>query len=251
MIVLLQRMDKVISGFSSSSRLSIQRTNHQSGFDSLSSSPPSLSNSGHGISWSTIDFINAHKAVKNSGKYNFEGCKIPIPTAIRYDWIERALGSEVSEKDARVLSLIKYGMPVNCKENFGVKKPQKNHHSAICHKDAVKEYIDKNVRSQAMLGPFEEAPINNLCFSPLMTVPKEEDKRRIIVDFSFPPGRAVNDGISKSIYLDFDIEFSLPSVQSMVSRVNELGHGCLLHKRDLKGAFRQFSTDPGDYCFQV
>ena len=51
------------------------------------------------------------------------------------------------------------------------------------------------------------------------------------------------------MYLDFATEFSLPSVQSMVSRVNELGHGCLLYKRDLKGAFRQFSTDPGDYCF--
>ena len=93
MTVLLQIMAKVISGFSSSSRLSIQQTNHQSGFDSLSSSAPSLSSSGHGISWSTSDFINAHEAVKNSGKYNFEGCKIPIPTTIRYDWMEKALGS--------------------------------------------------------------------------------------------------------------------------------------------------------------
>ena len=33
----------------------------------------------------------------------------------------------------------------------------------------------------------------------------------------------------------------------MVSRINELGRGCLLYKRDLKGAFRQFSLDPGDY----
>ena len=50
-------------------------------------------------------------------------------------------------------------------------------------------------------------------------------------------------------YLDSDIVFSLPSVQSMVSRLNVLGPGCLLYKRDLKGAFRQFSTDPGDYRF--
>ena len=187
--------------------------------------------------------------MKESGKYNFEGCKIPIPTAIRYDWMEAALGSEVSAKERRALSLIKYGMPVNCKQNFGVKKPQKNHFSAICYKKDIEDYIDKNVKSQAMLGPFKEAPISDLCFSPLMTVPKEDAKRRIIVDFSFPPGKAVNDGISKTMYLDFDADFSLPSVQSMVSRVNDLGYGCLLYKRDLKGAFRQFSTDPGDYCF--
>ena len=43
--------------------------------------------------------------------------------------------------------------------------------------------------------------------------------------------------------------FSLTSVQSMVSRLNELGPGCLLYKRDLKRAFRQFSIDPGDYSY--
>ena len=100
-----------------------------------------------------------------------------------------------------------------------------------------------------MLGPFKESPIADLRFSPLMTVPKEEDKRRVIVDFSFPAGKAVNDGISKESYLEFKVQFSLPSVQSMVSRVNELGPGCLLYKRDLRAAFRQFGIDPGDYRF--
>ena len=103
------------------------------------------------------------------------------------------------------------------------------------------------MQTQAILGPFKLSPISDLCFSPLMTVPKEETKRRVIVDFSFPPGKSINDGIPRTTYLDFDIAFSLPSVQSMVSRINDLGPGCLLYKRDLKAAFRQFSTDPGDY----
>ena len=98
-----------------------------------------------------------------------------------------------------------------------------------------------------MLGPFKLSPIPSLCFSPLMTVPKEDNKRRVIVDFSFPPGKSINDGISKSTYLDFEVDFRLPSVQSMVNRLNDLGPGCLMYKRDLKAAFRQFSTDPGDY----
>ena len=34
----------------------------------------------------------------------------------------------------------------------------------------------------------------------------------------------------------------------MVRRINELGYGCLLYKKDLHSAFRQFGTDPGDYC---
>ena len=109
--------------------------------------------------------------------------------------------------------------------------------------------IYKNVESQALLGPFTVSPIKGLCYSPLMSVPKENNKRRVIVDFSFPPGKSINDGISKVTYLEFIVEFSLPSVQAMTSRIIELGPGCLLYKRDLKGAFRQFSSDPGDYNF--
>ena len=74
-----------------------------------------------------------------------------------------------------------------------------------------------------------------------MSVPKEEIKRRVVVDFSFPPGKAINEVISKATYLECYVDFSLPSVRSMVSRLNELGIGCLMYKRDLKGAFRQFN----------
>ena len=200
-------------------------------------------------SWTTEDFLNAHNQIKKSGKYNYQECRIPIPTAIRHDRIREALGKDISIEEERVLDLLKYGMPINCDPKYGVNKIQKNHCSAINYKNAINEYIHKNVQSQALLGPFKTAPIANLCFSPLMSVPKDDTKRRIIVDFSFPPGNAINDGISRVTYLDFEIHFSLPSVQSMVSRINELGPGCHLYKRDLKGAFRQFCTDPGDYCF--
>ena len=201
------------------------------------------------VSWSTSDYIKVHKMIRDSGKYNFQGCRIPIPTVIRYDRIEAALGPNISPKEKMVVSLLKFGMPINCLSKFGVKKPQKNHYSAISFDNHIDDYLNKNVNSQAMLGPFQTSPINDLCFSPLMTVPKEESNRRVIVDFSFPPGRAVNEGISCTKYLDSTISFSLPSVHSMVSRLNELGRGCLLYKRDLKGAFRQFGTDPGDYRF--
>ena len=148
-----------------------------------------------------------------------------------------------------MLNLLKYGMPIDCKPGFGVRRIQKNHFSAVGYKEAITDYICKNVQCQALLGPFEISPIPDLCFSPLMSVPKEGAKRRVIVDFSFPPGQAINDGIPKSTYLEFDVHFCLPSVQTMVSRINFLGPGCLVYKRDLKGAFRQFASDPGDYGF--
>ena len=213
----------------------------------MRSSKLAVSAGGWGVRWSAKDFINAHKLVRESGKHNFEGCRIPLPTAIRHDRIKDALGTHATPKEEKMLNLLEFGMPLDCYPGYGVKKVQKNHFSALSFKKHVDEYFLKGVQSQALLGPFELAPIPDLCFSPVMSVPKEAAKRRVIIDFSFPPGKSVNDGIPRSSYLDFEAEFSLPTVSSMVSRLNDLGVGCLLYKRDLKGAFRQFNTDPGDY----
>ena len=216
------------------------------GSASQGTSLPSL---GWGEKWQVGDFLRAHDLVRRSNKFNFELCRIPVPTAIRYDRLRFALGDKITEKEEKILSLLEFGFPINCAGSFGVRKPQKNHFSALAFKVEVGEYFTRSTETQALLGPFESAPIPDLCFSPLMSVPKENSKRRIIVDFSFPPGKAINDGIPKSTYLDFVIEFSLPSVRSMTDRLNILGTGCLMFKRDLKGAFRQFSVDPGDYRF--
>ena len=91
-----------------------------------------LSSGSGDLHWSTQDFVEAHKKVRKSGKFNFEGCRIPIPTAIRYDRMEVALGKEVTPKDLRVLELLKYGMPINCKMNFGIIRQQKNHFFSYC-----------------------------------------------------------------------------------------------------------------------
>ena len=182
------------------------------------------------VRWSIREFINAHEDVVASGKHNYEECRIPIPTKIRYDRLCGALGNWAIDKESRVLELLKFGMPINCKTGYGVKKPQKNHLSAVSFSEAIEEYLGKNNSSQAILGPFDKSPIPGLCFSPLMTVPKEDTKRRVIVDFSFPPGLAINDGIPKVTYLDHFIEFNLPSVLSMTNRLNVLGKGCLMYK---------------------
>ena len=228
MVLLLQKVSRANSTFSRGE----------------ASSPSTF---GGAVSWSTEQYIEAHLKVARSGKHNFEDCRIPIPTSIRYDRLRLALGENISAKQARVLELLEFGMPIDCHSKYGVKKQQKNHFSAVSFKKEIESYLEKNLQSKAILGPFKHPPISNLCFSPLMSVPKEEKQRRVIVDFSFPPGKAINDGIPKSTYLDLNVEFSLPTVQAMVRRVNVLGSGCLMYKRDLKGAFRQFCMDPGDY----
>ena len=152
-----------------------------------SDSDPRLSTLDLGVSWATEDFIYAHMAIKNSGRHNFEGCKIPVPTKIRFDRIEAALEGKLSPKEHRTLQLLRYGMPIGCKPGQGVRKIQRNHHSAVNFQNEVSAYFEKGIKSQALIGPFEQSPIPDLCFSPLMSVPKEEVKRRVIVDFPFLP----------------------------------------------------------------
>ena len=96
-----------------------------------------------GSRWTTEDFISAHSEVIRSGVHNFEGCRIPIPTSIRYDNIRAALGEDANSKDLRTLELLKYGFPIDCKSEYGVKTAQKNHQSALRYKEAIGTYFEK------------------------------------------------------------------------------------------------------------
>ena len=87
------------------------------------------------VSWELEDFLLAHRIIRASGKCNFEGCRIPVPTKIRHDRIREALGVEASSKELRVLDLLKFGMPINCNGAFGSRKVQKNHFSEVAHKE--------------------------------------------------------------------------------------------------------------------
>ena len=104
------------------------------------------------INWSQRDFIRAHNLVKKSGKPNFQGCKIPIPTAIRHDRLEEALGPNISPKEKWVVSLLKHGIPINFSSNYGVKIPQ------------INQFSDTILRN-LLIGPFNSSPISDLCFS--------------------------------------------------------------------------------------
>jgi len=70
---------------------------------------------------------------------------------------------------------------------------------------------------------------------------------------SWPSGSSVNDGIPVNNYLGEDISLSYPSVDSICSLICACGPGCLIYKRDLSPAYRQFPIDPFDYpllCYQ-
>ena len=107
----------------------------------------------------------------------------------------------------------------------------------------------KNVAQGATLGPFDHNPLGDfpIAVSPLNSVPKSEtSERRIILDLSFPPGRGVNDGIERNMFLGEAYKLRLSGTDDMVDLIHRKGSGYLLFKRDLSRAFRQFPVDPAD-----
>ena len=98
------------------------------------------------------------------------------------------------------------------------------------------------------MRPFKSPPLPNLHVSPLMTREKQDsNKRRVIVDLSYPEGHAVNTGVAKDKYLDSKFTLSLPSIDVITNKVKKLGRGCLLYKIDISRAFRHLTIDPRDY----
>ena len=110
----------------------------------------------------------------------------------------------------------------------------------------MQKYIETEIKYGAIIGPFEEHPFP--CHvSPFLTRDKPNSgNRRVILDLSFPPGRSVNDGVQKDIYLDTYFELNYPSVDTVVNCHKALGTDALLYKIDISRAFRHIRINPGD-----
>jgi hypothetical protein len=68
-----------------------------------------------------------------------------------------------------------------------------------------------------MIGPFRDPPFLDLHWSTLMTAPKDANKRRIIVDLSFPSpaGHAVNLSVNKISYVGTPFFLQIPTVDTI------------------------------------
>ena len=73
------------------------------------------------------------------------------------------------------------------------------------------------------------------------------DRRRVIIDLSWPLGASVNAGIDKTSYLDSPFSLIFPTVDDITDQLTRLGRGALLFKVDISRAFRHIKVDPRDY----
>ena len=124
-----------------------------------------------------------------------------------------------------------------------------SHPSALQFPDHVTAYLQDEIQHQAIFGPFKNKPFGEIThISPFITRNKQDsDKRRVIIDLSWPIGASVNCRTDSNEYMGTAFKLCYPSVDTFTDRLRQLGRGALMHKIDLSRAFRQLKVDPADY----
>ena len=179
------------------------------------------------------------------GAYNAKGARVRIPSGLCIE----AWQSYLSDyHDRNLVDFLAYGWPINFDRGSELHLSDFNHPSAVQHNADIEFYITTELGFQALAGPFDRPPVPFLHTSPLMTRPKKDsERRRVIVDLSWPDGLSVNDGIQTDWYLDGPARITLPTVDYMEGRLLELGRGAYLYKTDLARGYRQLRVDPADW----
>ena len=189
--------------------------------------------------------IQMHPIVKKTGKPNFLQARLPVASQLHVDKWKSLLKDYW---DQQLLQLLQFGFPLDFNRCCPLQHEAGNHSSANEFPADVDAYIEEECKFGALLGPFDVNPIENAHNSPFMTRNKpNSDRRRVIIDLSWPLGASVNSGIDKNTYLDAPVMLTFPTVDDIMSELKRLGCGALLYKIDISHVFRHVKVDPGDY----
>jgi len=200
--------------------------------------------------------INLVKAVVNSGTANRDGVQCPVGNLNVPVWEEK-LRSYNDKED--VLAGNKYGWELGTQDTPIPVSTFRNHSSSNQYSDSVDHYINTELRYGTLCGPLPDDSGLDLIVSPIGTVPKPgSDKRRVIVDSSFPEGHSINASIPKNIYRGRYIKVKLPTVPDLVEAIRRVKkkypHRKVLgHKVDFSRYYRYLPTCPRDWrkqCIQ-
>ena len=189
--------------------------------------------------------LQIHDLVRATNKPNFMQARIPVQSQLNVRAWKKYLANYW---DRQLIELIEFGFPLDFNRSSPLIHEQGNHKSAVEFPADIEAYIEEEKEYGALLGPFDNHPIPSGHCSPFMTRAKpNSDRRRIIIDLSWPIGASVNAGIDKTSYLGGVFSLTFPTVDDITSQLKRLGRGALLYKIDISRAFRHVKVDPGDY----
>lgn len=118
-----------------------------------------------------------------------------------------------------------------------------NMQSAVEHPKVVESYLQDELESGNIAGPFSPAEVGDANINRFGVIPKphKPGKWCLIVDLSYPHGLSINDGISPT-----DSSMVYSSVDDAAHIIASLGRNTSMAKIDIKSAFRIIPVHPQD-----
>ena len=192
----------------------------------------------------TSQYIHLAKVIHESGVPNYRQVRVPITSGINVEAWKR---HRYDYKDQLIIQYLQFGFPLSIKEPDSLcKQNPKNHFSAIQHSKAISDYLTKEGNFGAILGPIKNVTDCPMHCSPLLTRPKDIDKRRVILDLSFPPGGSLNDHVDRECFDASAFSLRFPSIDTIVHEISKYGDDVTLAKIDIERAFRNLRVEPAD-----
>lgn len=196
----------------------------------------------------------AHKyyaAARPFGTSNEQGEKVTVRSRLNLDvWDGIKTGHS---DDPIVLSGIRHGFSLQYTGDPLSELPIEMHASGEKFQKHILDYIDDEIGYGAIACPFQKTPFREWCrTSPIMTRPKSDSqKRRVIVDLSYPTHASVNQAVYKNNYYGAYIGHKLPRVKDIVSEITNRDFNVALATLDIRRAYRNFPGCPFDYPLNV
>ena len=170
---------------------------------------------------STTDYLNVVSKITASGLPNYKSEKIPLESNFNINLWRSKLKDY---HDKHLVNLLKFGFPLGIQNRDKLYRGHiDNHTSAREFTPHVADFICKELDYGALLGPFSSKPHPEFHCSPLLTRPKDIDKRRVIVDLFFGAGDTVKQATSKYTYEDIAFTLQLdPTLDHVLDQIMQL-----------------------------
>ena len=184
--------------------------------------------------------IQAHKLVCQFNCPNYRYARVRVPTELNINNWRQLCGNY---HDQLLLDYLEFGFSLCVdRSNLVFNDIDINHPSAEEYALDVEAYLLKEINHPAIVGPF-----NNIHYSPMLTCPKPDDTRRVIINLSYPYDASVNDNISAVNYDGIEFELKYLSVDNIVDAITTLNSNALPSKIDISRAFLNLRVDPHDF----
>ena len=182
--------------------------------------------------------------IKATGLPNYKQARFPVRSNLNLPAWEKHLADY---PDQRVYQYLKFGFPLSLTDPDSIHNINiSNHFSALQYPEAIQQYLDKEKAHGAILGPFSDIPSVNFHCSPMLTRPKDTDKRRVILNLSYPKGQSLNDNVDKQLFDGKRFTLKFPTIDDICNEIGKNPNEILMSKIDISRAFRNLRIDPGD-----